>query len=273
MWIGLGCYDSESEAQKRVKHLISTTGHQQIICAKTGEWIELTDKVQPDRVTNVPVDLEGKLVKQHNKQVDKEIKEMEERRNYEEELLREKEKESDTSTMDHYIHNWYNAIKNYSSMHHYDKQHTNSKEAFEKRVKAIREQHDRQPEMESQWLSELKTRLTRRGEAKFYEMIETGAKELREVIFGSDSSSIKSSLDDRQPVEVKPAETKPVEAKPVEPKPVEVKPVKLNQWKLNQLNLNLSKLSHLKSNHLMLSQLNLNPLNLNPLNLNQLNLN
>lgn len=231
MWIGLGCYKTEAKAKKMVDHLIETTGHSQIIYAKTGQWVELNEKVEPDRVTNVPVDMDGRLVKQHTKEIDKEIKAREERKVYEEELLREKQLESNPNTIDHYIHNWYNAIKNYSTKHHYEKQYKNSTDSFDKRVKAIREQYARQTEMETKWLDELKSRLVKRGESKFYEMIETGANELKEIIFGMDKSDITSSLDPlptsvkSAPVEVKP---EPIEVNPapveVNPAPVEVKP-------------------------------------------------
>src|SRR5579883_2183344 len=62
MYILLGSYPKK-RALEIVEHLIETTGHKQICAVSTCSWRELTSKCDPNQITLVPVDLNGKLVR------------------------------------------------------------------------------------------------------------------------------------------------------------------------------------------------------------------
>ena len=186
MYILLGSYHLEEDALKRVNHLIETTGHKQICAISTCSWRELTGKCNPNQVTLVPVDLNGKLVKQHNKEQEEEKKALERRKEIEEEIIREKDLETDPNSLEHYIHNWFVAVKNRSTHHIKMKEAEEARLNYEKRVDAIREQHARQPELEDSWLDELKVRLEKRGEESLYRAMVKAVKEMRVDIFANE---------------------------------------------------------------------------------------
>lgn len=183
MWIGLGCYPTQEKAKSVVEFLIQTTGHKAIISAKTGHWWELTTNTQPDRVTYVPTNLDGKLIQQNHSDLEREGKQIEARRQYEDELLQEQQREKDPNTIDHYIHNWYVAVRNRATVEFHEQKLKEAQANYDARVTAIQDQYARQPDMEDRWLNEVKDRLSRRGEIKVYEALERGARDLKDTVF------------------------------------------------------------------------------------------
>jgi hypothetical protein len=181
-YIPLGNYPTKEQAINRVKHIIEITGHKSIFVMKTCTWQALDDQVRHDRTEYIPVDMNGKLLQQYQKDIAAENERLEERKRIEEELLSERENEQDPTTIDSYIHNWYVAIKNRATYSYYSSEALKAKENFDKRVSAIRDQYARQPDFDEKWLPLLKERLTRRNEGHIYEMIVKAVHEIHDEV-------------------------------------------------------------------------------------------
>lgn len=195
MYIPLGSYPCPEDAKKVVDHLIETTGHPLICARKTCTWGSLTTKVDP-KAEFVPVDLDGKLIKAHAKVQREEVERLERKREIEEEVIQEKDRENDPNSLDHYIHNWFVAIKNRATYHVNQKAADTAKENYEKRSNAIREQYARQPHFEKEWLPELQRRLHKRGEDATYEAIVRAVEEMKSEVLSVSVAPVTTDASD-----------------------------------------------------------------------------
>jgi hypothetical protein len=198
-YIPLGNFATKEKAKELVDHIIETTGHRSVYVMKTCSWQELDTQFRPDRTECVPVDQEGKLRRQNNKEQEEERIKLEKRQALEEDIIREKDAETDPTTIEHYTHNWFVAIKNHAAYRHYREQTDRAKASYDKRVRAIREQYTRQPEYDTQWLDRLKTRLQRSGETRIFDAIVKAVGELRrDILTSSEAESQPSSTPQSQ---------------------------------------------------------------------------
>jgi hypothetical protein len=189
MYIPLGSYGTPEEAEKVAQHLIKTTGHPMICVRQTCTWGELTSKIgknskfiggeeHESTKSDHARQVEKTLNEMHQAMQEREREQFERRKQIEQEIIDEKDHQTDPETIDYYIHNWVMAVKNQAAYQVYLKETEKAKQAFEKRVEAIREQYHRQPQFDKIWLDELKERLTRRDELELYEAVKTAVKEI-----------------------------------------------------------------------------------------------
>ena len=108
--------------------------------------------------------------------------EREERERIAEELDEELEREMDSTTVEHYVHNWYVAIKNYSTYRYHKEEMEKYKSLFEKRAEKIRSQYEQNPAIEDDWLEIYERRLRLRDEGDTFDLLKTGHAKLREKI-------------------------------------------------------------------------------------------
>lgn len=182
MYIPLGNYPTRERALERVNFIIESTGHRSVFVMKTCRWQELSTQYQPDRVEFVQTDQDGKLVKLHNEQLEQEKQEFEKRKRVEEEMMKEQDARNDPSSLDHYIHNWFVAIRNRTAFLEYQKNAQSAYDNYQKRVVAIRDQYAKQPEFEAQWLAEVKRKLADRHESHIYDILEAVSKEIHDEV-------------------------------------------------------------------------------------------
>jgi hypothetical protein len=194
MVIPLGNYPDKAEAVKRVKFIIETTGHHAVFATKMHKWEELTTEINTDRTEYVPVDMNGKLIKLHEDQQKKEQEKLEERKRIEEELLREKAAELNPSSIEHYINNWYVAIKTWARLQHTNKLRDVDLEVLEERLDKIRKQTHEQPEYEKTWLPVLKEQLSKRNELILYETLAATVEEMKKDLCFTSTTTDEISL-------------------------------------------------------------------------------
>jgi hypothetical protein len=206
MYIPLGSYGTPEEAEKVAQHLIKTTGHPMICVRQTCTWGELTSKIgknskfigggeHESTQTDHARQVDKTLTEMHRAMQEREREQFERRKQIEQEIIDEKDHQTDPETIDYYIHNWVMAVKNQAAYQVYLKETEKAKQAFEKRVAAIREQYHRQPQFDKIWLDELKERLTRRDELELYEAVKAAATEIYpQIISQSEPDSVADSV-------------------------------------------------------------------------------
>lgn len=190
----LGSFDNEKEAQEHAENIIAITGHPAVVSAKYAFPVPLSTKFDPKTVTEVQLDMKGKLIKLESDQYKQEKEYYEEKVKREREMVEEANEETNHDSIEHFKRQCYLAIKNRSAYIHNKKETEASWDNYKKREAAVRDHYFRHPEHEKDWLPYLKDKLTERGELHLYSSLEAAYKELREELLGLTDE--KSSEDD-----------------------------------------------------------------------------
>lgn len=183
IYIPLGSFATEKEAEEHVKKLIETTGYTSIIAARYASAVPLTDVMEKETVVGVPVDVKGKLVHLENTQYKQENALYEERMKKEQEIQEEAEKETVFEDIEYMKRNCFMAVKNYSSAKYHEDLYKKSMEMYEQRKKNIRKHASQYPEHKDTWLPMLKDKLERRGETELYEATKNGFEKIKKDIY------------------------------------------------------------------------------------------
>ena len=182
--IFLGAYPTKVRAFQEIEKIIRKTGHDAIYMSETCSWQDIDSKKNHDRTFNLDTKTKSEELQQ---QFIRDITEKEKKRQKQEEIMKEldeqQEKELDPTTIEHYAHNWFNAIKNKASYEYHKKQMSLYESAYEQRKDKIREQYEKQPEFEREWLNIYEERLKRRNEEPIFMMLVEGHDNLKEEIF------------------------------------------------------------------------------------------
>ena len=181
--IFLGAYPTKIRALQEVEKIIKTTGHDAIYISETCSWQDIDSQKNHDRTFKLDPQLSSQELQ---KQFEQDIVHQENQKKKQEEIMRELEeqgeRELNPTTLEHYVHNWYNAIKNKSAYEYHKAQMEHYQTVYNQRVSKIREQHQLQPELEEKWLSVYEQLLKKRGEENVFTMLAEGHQLLKEEI-------------------------------------------------------------------------------------------
>lgn len=181
--IFLGAYATKKKAFEEAEKIVKQTGHDSIYICETCTWEDIDSVKRFDRTFKLDPKLKSEELE---KQFQLDISRQEEKRKKNEEidleLERQQEKEFNNETIEHYAHNWFNAIKNKSSYEYHKSQMEHYEKSYLDRVTKIREQHSKQPEFENEWLILYQDRLNRRNENDVYKFLLQGHALLKDEI-------------------------------------------------------------------------------------------
>ena len=185
--IFLGAYPTKKKAFEEGQKIIKHTGHDCIYMCETCSWEDIDSIKRYDRTFKLDTRLKAEeLQKQFEEDI---IKREEEERRREEirtEIELQGENELDCTTIDYYVHNWFNVIKNKASYEYHKEQMDYYKTMYNKRADKVRKQYLAQPEFDNQWLEIYEERLRRRGEEDVFIMMKEGHKVLKDKILTSE---------------------------------------------------------------------------------------
>jgi hypothetical protein len=183
IYIPLGSFATEKEAEEHAKKLIELTGYDSIIVARYASAVPLTDVIEKENIVGVSVNVKGKLVNIENSKYKQENALYEERMKKEQEIQEEAEKETVFEDVEYMKRNCFMAVKNYSSAKYHEDLYKKSMESYEERKKNIRKHASQYPEHKDTWLPILKDKLERRGETELYESTKNGFEKIKENIY------------------------------------------------------------------------------------------
>ena len=188
MVIFLGAFRTFKQAKKHAKKIIIDTEYNSVFVSRTCSWEELTTEYKPDRIKWVSTDKESVLREKARKEYEKEVKQHEKHQKMVKDVEKEKERELDPTSIEHYTHNWFNLIQNKFTIQHYRKLLEEAEQNYAKRMDKIKQQYSKQPEFEETWLPILYEKLKERDELEVYETIESNAKTLRSEVFNNNQA-------------------------------------------------------------------------------------
>jgi hypothetical protein len=181
--IYLGSYPTKKRALAEANNISKNTGHDSIYICEACSWEDIDEKVRMDRTIRVDSNAKSEdLDRQFDKFINTQRKNKEKEDKISKDLEEQTVKELDPTTLEHYAHNWYLAIKNKAEWEYHKQQMEHYKEMYDKRVTLIRDQYKNQPELDKEWLDVYKERLSYRGERKVFDYMEQGYNLLRDDI-------------------------------------------------------------------------------------------
>jgi hypothetical protein len=181
--IYLGAYPTKRRALEEVEKIIKETGHDSIYVTEACNWEDIDESKNPDRTLYMDPDTKAHdLEEQYRFKITKEAEADEKREMISKELDEQLINELNPNTVEHYAHNWFNAIRNKANYEHHKQEMEYYKQEYEKRVTKIREQYNNHPKIDETWLEIYKNRLVRRGEEDVFLMMEQGYKVLSSEI-------------------------------------------------------------------------------------------
>lgn len=182
--IYLGSYPTKRKALEEVELIVKKTGHDCIYVTESCNWEDIDEKKRPDRTIYMDPDTKANdLEEQFRVKIMKDHEEGERREMITKELEDQLEKELQSDTVEHYAHNWFNAIRNKAQYEYHREQMEYYEKMFNQRAEKVRNQYRDQPELEDVWLDTYEKRLKGRGEEDVYIMMKAGHDALvREVL-------------------------------------------------------------------------------------------
>lgn len=180
----LGSFDNEDRAEEHAKNVISITGHPGVIAAKYGTPVPLTTKFNPQVVTEVKVDMKGRLMKLESDQYERENEEFERRVKQERDIIKEAEDETDPDNIEHFKRQCFLAIKNRAAYQQHKREADMAWENYKIREANVRIHYAKHPEHEEHWLQYLRAKLIERGEMNLYMSLEAAYKEIKNELLG-----------------------------------------------------------------------------------------
>jgi hypothetical protein len=185
--INLGNFATPEEASKRAIELIEITGYKGICAGPSNQWFDLSTNNVIDRTRYVTTSSSGKdavLREQQLHKANDELRKQKERAVIERDIVEERERSSDPTSVEAYTYNWYALVKSRALMEYHRKHLEDAEAAYTKRETLIRELHSTHPEHDTTFLPLLKEKLTVRQELHVYDAMEKGHAELRDSILG-----------------------------------------------------------------------------------------
>lgn len=178
----LGSFDDLSKAEEHARNIIATTGYSGVIVCKYSHPLPLSLKFDPKAITEVHVDLQGKLLQLESSQYKYEKEMYERQMKLEEDIIKESEQETDPNSIEYFKRQCFLAIKNKAKFLFHDHEAKVALENYNKRKSLIKEHYQRFPNHEKQWLPYLKEKLTQRGELDLYNNIEQAYLKIRDEL-------------------------------------------------------------------------------------------
>ena len=186
--IYLGSYPTKRQALDEVNTIIKETGHDCIYVTQSCHWEYIDEKKRPDRTLYVdPKTNTEDLEKQFRYKILKEADADEERELISKELEEQAINELDPNTIEHYAHNWFNAIKNKANYEFHKQEMEHYEKMYNQRVEKIQTQYNNQPELEKDWLDTYEKRLKRRKEEDIFLMLKSGHDVLVDAILSKEN--------------------------------------------------------------------------------------
>ena len=182
--IFLGGYPTKKRALSEIHKITKQTGHDSMYISETCSWEDIDSVKRFDRTFKLDPRLKTEeLQQQFEEEVIKKDEEDQRREELSNGIELQGEMEQDPTTIDHYVHNWFNVIRNKSSYEYHKEQMEYYEKMYNKRVDKVRKQYKNQPEYEDQWLDIYEKRLRRRGEENVFIMMKEGHKILKGEVF------------------------------------------------------------------------------------------
>lgn len=181
--IFLGSYKNKKDALDEARNIVLETGHDCIYVCKTCSWEDINERRDFDRT--VYVDSKKKeedLEEQYRQKVLKDSEKEAERARISKELDEQMKNELDPTTVEHYAHNWFNAIRNYTQLQEHKEKMEYYETQYQKRIDKIREQYKKQPDVDDTWLDIYEERLKARKEEDIFLMMKMGHERLKDEI-------------------------------------------------------------------------------------------
>ena len=183
MWFLIGTYPNDKMAIKKAKSVIQKTGLKSTYAMKTCSWEDINDKFQPNRIFNVPYNLNAKLKKQHQKEYEKLFNQVKKDREINQEISNEKKLELDPETVEYYTHQWYLIIRLESHIEELQKNLKDTKEKLMVRKTNLLLAYEKHPDYEIKWIKQLENRLPKRDEEKLLKFLKEQHEILKKEIF------------------------------------------------------------------------------------------
>ena len=182
--IFLGGYPTKKRALLEVHNITKQTGHDSMYISETCSWEDIDSVKRFDRTFKLDSRLKTEeLQEQFEKEVIRKDEEDQKREELSNGIELQGEMEQDPTTIDHYVHNWFNVIRNKSSYEYHKEQMEYYEKMYNKRADKVRKQYKNQPEYEDQWLEIYEKRLRGRGEENVFIMMKEGHKILKDEVF------------------------------------------------------------------------------------------
>lgn len=180
----LGSFSDQDKAEEHAKNVISITGHPGVIAAKYAIPVPLTSKFDPNVVTEVAVDVEGRLIELESAEYKREREAYERKVKLEKDIMKEAEEETDPDNIEHFKRKCYLALQNRAKYQLHTREAYTAWQNYKKREMEVRDHYVRHPEHEKDWLPYLKEKLEERGEMNLFLSMEAAYHELRDELLG-----------------------------------------------------------------------------------------
>ena len=182
LWYLLGTYPSAKKAKVKAIKTIEKTGIPTIYATRTCSWQEINDRYQPNRIKTVPTDKDGKLRKQHEKEQKKIANQFEREKELQHELEEDMGKESDPTSIEYYIQQWFRIIKTKAAIEKLETELSGYKSTYDEGVSNLQEAYKLNPSHETNWIPRLEDRLPKRGETNILEALKLGREILQKEV-------------------------------------------------------------------------------------------
>ena len=174
-FIPLCVASTQERADEKAQEIIETTGYQDILTYPMGLWISLGDSTA-EKVT--PIEVRDNLKEFARKEDEKKVEISKERRRIEVEVKAEQKAIQDPNTIESYYYDWFCAVQNKARLDALKEEMENLSQAYQQRLKNIKEKSGRNPQFKDEWKDVLQERLSRRGEGHHAEAVIKGAEEI-----------------------------------------------------------------------------------------------
>jgi len=181
----LGSFDEREKAEEHAKNIIEITGHPAVIAAGYSVPVPLTTNISSHAVTEVPVDMKGKLIQLESAQYKQEREEFEKRLKIEQEIAKESEEETNPDSLEYFKRQCYLLVKNNEEKSHHSNALKTCQDNIQNHESKIKQHLSKFPHHETQWLPYLKEKLAERGELSLYNRIEKGYSSIRQELLNS----------------------------------------------------------------------------------------
>ncbi len=176
LWFLIGTFSNYSDAVKKTKKLIKTTGIKSIMVRPTCKWHQLNDTFNPNETKYVNTEniIDNKL-KEFNKHKMKELEKIyNEHENNMNDIENEHILDNDNTSIECYTRKWYLISKKKVSISELKQRLHDQEKEYESMKNEIKQMMITYPNYENTWLDTLNTKLSNRNESHIFDFIKDG---------------------------------------------------------------------------------------------------
>ena len=179
----LGSYSDYEAAKNRAREIIEITKHPGVIVCTHGVPVPLTDIKDTNRIEQVKLDDNGKLIELENQQFRKEKEIYEKQAKLKKSMSLEIADEMDPDHIEYFKRQCYLAIQTRSMYEYHKAKADEALKSYEQYKSLLLACYIKHPDYEERWLPYLKEKLEARGEDKLYDTISNEYPKIRTELF------------------------------------------------------------------------------------------